>query len=388
MIKKFVAPVVVVLISLLGAMTLFATAPKLVPSASEPVPITVRVTTVQPEPIRLMVSSQGTVNPSTESQLIPEVSGRVVWMSPALVTGGYFEAGDALLRLDDQDLAASVARAKANLTRSQAEYQHARFEYQRLRSLDERQLASRSQIENALRAYRITEATMQDAQVAFDQAERDLGRGEIKAPFTGLVRSEQVDIGQFISRGSAIATIYATDVVEVRLPIADKQLAFLNLPIGHRGQLPEAQRPAVSLTAEYGGQSMTWHGQIVRTEAEIDMKSRMIHVVARVINDGAASGENSGTTTSLPVGLFVNAEIEGVLANNVINLPRNALRRNNRVLVVDAEDRLSYRAIVPLRLYKDRVLIKEGLDPGDRVCLSALQTVIEGMRVNPVDEAT
>jgi len=380
MTKTVAIPAVVVVVSVFAALTLMATAPRLEPNAAEPVPLSVRVATVEVAPIRLTVSSQGTVGPSTESQLIPEVSGRVVWMSPSLVAGGYFEAGDPLLRLDDQDLAAAVARARANLTRTEAEHQHARFEFQRIRSLGERQLASRSQIENSLRAYRIAAAALQDARVAHDQAARDLARGEVRAPFTGLVRSEQVDLGQFVSRGSPIATIYATDVVEVRLPIADRELAFLSLPFGHRGALPEHLQAAVTLHADYGGRPITWDGHLVRTEAEIDMKSRMVHVVARVTNAGAS--------VPLPVGLFVNADIEGVEANDIVDLPRNALRRGNRVVVVDEEDRLQYRQIVPLRLYRDRVLIEDGLRAGERVCISPLQTVIEGMRVQPVDDAT
>jgi len=378
MMKKVFIPGAVVAASVFAALTLMATAPKLEPTAESPAPLIVRVVTVAAAPIRLTVSSQGAVGPSTQSQLIPEVSGRVVWMSPALVPGGYFEAGQPLLRLDDKDLAAAVARAQANLTRSQADHEHARFEYQRLRSLSERELASRSQLEGGLRAYRIAAAALQDARVAFAQAQRDLERGEVVAPFTGLVRSEQVDIGQFISRGAPIATIYATDVVEVRLPIADRQLAFLNLPIGHRGNLPAEHRGHVTLSADYGGRSVSWHGEIVRTEAEIDMKSRMTHVVARVVNAGAA--------TPLPVGLFVKAEIEGTLAEGVVDLPRNALRRGNRVLIVDAEDRLAYRDVTPLRLHRDRVLIESGLADGERVCVSPLQTVIEGMRVEPIDE--
>ena len=379
MTKTVVIPAVVVVVSVFAALTLMATAPRLEPNAAEPIPLTVRVTTVEVAPIRLTVSSQGSVGPSTESQLIPEVSGRVVWMSPSLVAGGYFEAGAPLLRLDDQDLAAAVARARASLTRTEAEHQHARFEFQRMRSLGESQLASRSQIENSLRAYRIAAAALQDARVAHEQATRDLGRGEIRAPFTGLVRAEQVDLGQFVSRGSPIATIYATDVVEVRLPIADRELAFLNLPFGHRGALPEHLQASVTLRADYGGRPITWSGRLVRTEAEIDMKSRMVHVVARVTNAGA--------TLPLPVGLFVDADIEGVQANDIVDLPRNALRRGNRVVIVDEEDRLQYRQIVPLRLYRDRVLIEQGLRAGERVCVSPLQTVIEGMRVRPLDEA-
>ena len=346
----------------------------------EPVAAAVRVREVMPQPIQLTVHSQGTVVPNTESQLIPEVSGRVVWMSPALVNGGYFEAGQPLLRLEDNDYRSTLDRARASLTRAEAEHEHARFEYQRLKSLEDKQLASRSQIENQLRAYRVQEAALQDARAAFTQASRDLARTEIKAPFTGLVRQKSVDIGQFVNRGSPIATIYAGDQAEIRLPIADRQLAFLNLPVAHRGELPLEQQPSVTLTAEYAGRTLSWNGRVVRTEAQIDTSSRMVHVVARV--------DNAEQAVPLNVGLFVNAEIEGLLVDDIVVMPRNALRNGNRVLVVDEENRLHYRTVDPLRLYRDEVLIQGGLEAGERVCISPLQTAIDGMAVQPIAEET
>jgi RND family efflux transporter MFP subunit len=380
MIKTLIVPGLVVVASIFGAVTLMATAPKLEPTAVEAIATTVRVVAADPQPIRLRVHSQGTVSPNTESVLIPEVSGRVVWMSPSLVNGGYFEQGAELLRLEAGDYRSALDRSQANLTRAKAEYEHARFEYQRLKSLEERKLTSRSQMENSLRAYRVAEASLNDAKAAFEQASRDLTRTTLRAPFNGLVRSESVDIGQFVSRGASIATLYASDQAEVRLPIADRQLAFLNLPVGHRGELPLDEQPAVTLSAEYAGRKLTWHGRIVRTEAQIDTATRMVHVIARVTNESQEA--------PLSVGLFVNADIEGLLVEDIVVLPRTALRNGNRVLVVDEEDRLRYREIEPLRLYRDEVLIRAGLSAGDRVCLSPLQTAIDGMPVNPVIDGT
>jgi RND family efflux transporter MFP subunit len=376
MMRKFVIPGLVILGSVFGGVTLMATSPELEPDVPEPVPTTVRVQVVEPRAIKLSVHSQGTVSPNTESQLIPEVSGRVQYMSPSLVNGGHFQAGDVLLRLEDQDYRSANQRAAAALARAEAEYEHARFEYQRIESLEARQLVSRSQMENMLRAYRVSEAALQDARANVEVAKRDMERTAITAPFTGLVRDERVDIGQFVSRGTAIATLYASDQSEVRLPIADRQLAFLNLPVGTLGELPAQEQPNVTLRADYAGQQMVWHGTIVRTEAQIDTASRMVNVVARVTNRDQSA--------PLSVGLFVNAEIEGLTVDDIVVLPRSALREGNRVLIVDGENRLRFRNIEPLRLYHDDVLIKAGLEPGERVCLSPLQTPIDGMTVNPV----
>jgi RND family efflux transporter MFP subunit len=380
MIRKILIPGIIVIVAIFGAVTLLATSPQLQPAIAEPVATTVRVLAVNPESIRLTVHSQGTVVPNTESELVSEVAGRVIWKSPALVNGGSFEKGDPLLRIEDQDYRSGVERARAALARAQAEHQHSQFEFQRLESLEARQLASRSAMENAQRAFRVAEAALRDATSGLEQAERDLERTSLHAPFKGLVRRQAADIGQFVNRGAAIATLYASAEAEVRLPIADRQLAFLNIPIGTLGELPPDQQPSVTLSAEYAGQQLTWQGTIVRTEAAIDTVSRMVHVVARVTNDEQ--------TSPLSVGLFVNAEIEGLMAEGIVRLPRNALRDGNQVLIVDGENRLRYRDVDPLRLYQDEVLIRGGLTAGDRVCISPLQTVVDGMTVNPVAAST
>ena len=376
MIRHLIIPVFILGIFLFLAATLMATAPVLEPSSVEKLATTVRVVEIQPKSVQLKVNSQGSVMPSTESQLIPEVSGKVSWMSPNLVAGGYFDDQEILIRVDDTDYKTKLDRAQANLTRAEAEQQHNEFEYRRMQSLVKRNLVSRSQLENSLRAYRVAEASLQDATANFNQAEKDLARTQIRAPFAGLVRSENVDIGQFVSRGSPIATIYAGNQAEVRLPVADRQLAFLNIPVSIRGEIPQEFQPEVTLTAQYAGQTLKWKGNIVRSEAEIDVSSRMVQLVARV--------ESTSNPVPLSIGLFVSAEIQGLAAKNVVVLPREALRNDNQVLVVDDENRLRFRKIETLRLYQDDLLVQAGLEAGERVCISPLQTAIEGMVVNPV----
>ena len=172
MMRKFIIPATVVLISVLGAVTLLATSPELMPSAAQPIPTTIRTLEVVPAPLQLTVHSQGTAEPSTESDLIPEVSGRVVRMSPNLVAGGYFEQGDMLLELDAEDYRTAVERARSTLTRAEAEYAHARYEYQRHKELERRQLVSRSLRENTLRSFRGAQAARNDARL--QSADQDI----------------------------------------------------------------------------------------------------------------------------------------------------------------------------------------------------------------------
>ncbi len=377
MIRVLLIPAAVVVVAILGAISLYATAPELKPETADPIAPTVRVLAVRPDAVQHLVHSQGTVEPRTESALIPEVSGRVEWVSQALVSGGVFDAGEVLLRIEQDDYEAALAQARAGRQQAEAEAENARFEYERLLQLQDRNLASRSQLEAAERRLRVADAALLSADSGLERARRDLARTELQAPFTGVVRTEAVDVGQFINRGSAVATIYATDYVEIRLPIADEQLAYLQLPLGVRGELAADAAPNVELTARFAGRDYSWRGKVVRTEGEIDPRSRMVHVVARVAN----------AEPRLPVGLFVQARISGVRVANVVTLPRSALRDGNRVLIVDADNRMHYRDIVPLRFYQDEVMISAGLAAGERVCVSPIQTVVEGMTVAPVNDA-
>lgn len=341
---------------------------------------TVRATVVHVHSEHLQLTSQGTVQPRTQSELIPEVSGRVEWMSPQLVGGGSFRAGDVLLRIDSEDYENALQRAQASADRAQVEREYSADELRRVERLFEQKLASQSQLDNARRAARVAEANLSDSEAALAQARRDLARTELKAPFDGLVRSEQVDLGQFVSRGSSIGTIYATDYVEVRLPIAGDQLAYLGLDVAHRGPIPEDARPPVTISAEFGNTRLIWEGELVRTEAEIDERSRMVYGVTRV------SLPETGDRPTLPVGLFVHAEIEGRRVDNIVRLPRSVMRDRDQVLVIDDENRLRFRQVSVLRLEHDEVLISQGLTDGERVCVSAIQTVVDGMHVIPLVE--
>lgn len=380
--RKKIVPLIIVLGAVAATAILITNRRTLQPSQPQPVPTAVRVLAVDPAPVQLRVHAQGTVSPRTETQLVPEVAGNVVWMSPNLVAGGYFEEGETLLRIDGRDYVANVRRAEASLARAQADNELAQFELNRSEELYSRQLISRSDYEERIRAARVADTAVADAELVLQTARNDLDRTIMTAPFAGLVRSEQVDIGQFINRGNSIAEVYATDALEVRLPIADQQLAWLNVPLDQRGEMPPEAAPAVRLTAEFAGRRHVWTGYLARTEAQIDPGSRMVYAIARVRPD------DDEQVAAPPVGLFVQAEIEGIAEDDIVVLPRLALRDDNQVLVVDTENRLHFREVDILRVYRDDVYVSGGLERGERVNVSPLQTVVEGMRVQPIDTTT
>jgi RND family efflux transporter MFP subunit len=376
--KKVLYPLLLLVAGLSIAFLLALNKREVAPDTYEPIVPTVRVVRVQSVVEHLTVSSQGTVQPRSQSELIPEVTGRVVWISPSLVNGGAFRKDDVLLRIDDADYLTLVARGEAALMRAESEHSHASDELKRLTSLHKQQLASAQLLDDARQGAQVKEANLREARAALEQARRDLSRTQLQAPFDGLVRSEHVDVGQFVTRGQAIGTVYATDFVEVRLPISADQLAYLGLPISTRGQIDAPLRPPVTVAADFGDTRLLWEGQLVRLEAQVDEQSRMVYGVARL------RLEESDDTPLLPVGMFVHADIRGRKVEDVIRLPRSAMRDDNEVLVVDAQNRLHFRQISLLRLEHDDILVSAGLKDGELVCISPMQTVVEGMPVKPV----
>lgn len=337
----------------------------------------VSVISVKAKAVRLQVQSQGTVTPRTESHLIPQVSGEVVWVSPSLVSGGVFNLGDVLLRIDDRNYRDAKIRAEAALLRAEAEWELAQSEDKRIASLRTQNLASESQAQQTQRTRRIAEANLKDAQAQLSQATRNLAHTALTAAFTGRVRSEDIDIGQYAQQGQPVALLYANDSVEVRLPLPDSQLAFLDSQIIGAGTYEVERAPEVTLTAQYAGQDFEWLGKIVRTDGEIDARSRMVHVIAQV--------DNSASVQPMPVGLFVHAKIEGRLIDNAVVIPRSAVRDQNRVLIVNEDNRLSFRDVNILRFERESAVISAGLAEGERVCTSFLAVAVEGMPVKPVE---
>jgi RND family efflux transporter MFP subunit len=293
------------------------------------------------------------------------------------VSGGFFGKGEPLLRIDRADVDTALARARASLARAEGEWEHAKATLDRRENLARQDIASSSQLDDARRSARVAEAVLEEAKAALRQAKRDVDRAELRAPFTGRVRQEHVDLGQFLSRGQSVATLYATDYVEIRLPIPDHELAYLSVPLfgGETG----GEGPQVTLKARFAGGDHQWSGRVVRTEGEIDTASRMVHVVARVEDPYGGAGQ-----VPLAVGLFVQAEIAGPVAQDVMEVPRSSLRNERELLVVDAEDRLLLHPVDLLRLDRDNALIRATLPEGTRICISPIDAFVPGMRVRPV----
>jgi RND family efflux transporter MFP subunit len=343
-----------------------------------PAPL-VRVVSVARTDLRLSVQAHGTVAPRTESELVPEVSGRVVAISPALAAGGFFERDEVLLEIDPRDYQSAVARGEARVRRARSELALAQANLERLRALNDGGVASASALDEAENAARVARAARDEAIVSLEDARRSLERTQLRAPFEGRVREKRVDVGQYVSPGRPVARLYAVDYAEVRLPIPDDELAHLGLPLDSRLPAEPPREPSVVMRARFAGATREWHGRIVRTEGEIDPRSRMVHVVARVDDPYGIGAEQPGVPLS--VGLFVDAQIQGRALRDVFVLPRAALREGDRIFAVDEDQQLRSRAIEVVRIEGDRIVARGDLTEGTRVCVSDPRGAREGMRV-------
>ncbi len=338
-------------------------------------PQSVRVTEVTLAPLQLTVKSQGEFRPRTQSEFISEVSGAVTWLSPTLSSGSAFKKGDILARLDDRDYQSALESTRSVHKRAESELALASAEFERIEQLYQSSLVSKTSYDSAKRSFDVASAALREANAGLSKATRDLEKTELVAPFNGVVRERHIDLGQFVSRGQGVASLYANDSIEVRLPIADNQVRYLDLAFDDQ-QMGDA---SVRLSAVFGGVEQHWSGELLRTEAEIDSRTRMITAVVGV--------NNSPNEQGLPpvVGLFVSATISGKQLDNATMLPRLALRDDSTVAIVDADNRVELRKVNVLRIQNDQLVIDDGLVTGDRVIVSGVELAVSGMLVAPYD---
>jgi RND family efflux transporter MFP subunit len=311
--------------------------------------------------------------------VIAEVSGKVVSVSENFVAGGFFRQGEVLLHIDPSDYDTALKRAEANLASKQAQYaeQKARSDqalkdWSNLgRTGEPSDLTLRKpQLAEALAAVKSAEADLQKAQ-------RDLERTAIKASYDGLVRSKQVDIGQYVAPGTTLGVTFAIDIAEIRLPVAVADLQFLELPTATASD-SNINTPVI-LSAEGTGLSGQWQAEIVRTEGIIDQSSRVVYLVAQVIDPYAVLGQSQ--QPELRMGTFVRADIEGIWLENVVSLPRIALREGNTVLVANAERELEIRSVDIVRSEPRTIYVSGGLKDGEQVIVTAIEAPIPGTRL-------
>lgn len=404
-----------------GAAWLVANKKKAEPKSAERFQPTVRIQTVRLENFKPVITAQGTARARTEIGFSAEVTGRVTWISPKLVSGGMFEQGDELFRLDvrdyeltrEQALAdinaakaaatnalaqvsgaqALAAQAEARISREVAEAKAARLEWALLRKegqppdllvrvpqIKEAKaslFSANAQANAATAQLHSADATLKAAEAALEQARLNVERCSVKAPFDGRVHSQTMGVGQIISRAAVVARLQPVDVAEVRLALPLEDFAFLDFSnaFGGGGKMPDG--PTVRFKPSHG-QGAGWKGRVIRSVGEVDDGTRMMAVVGEVKDPYRRL--YGAKRPALSFGMFLQAEIEGREMNGVAVLPRDVLRGGNLVHVY-IRGKLRARAVEVAWTTRDVAVISSGLAAGDAVCLTPVDAFVDGMSV-------
>ncbi len=330
----------------------------------------VDVLVLEPMTKNFEVRSQGTVSPRTETILSAEVSGTISSISPKFIPGGVFQANEVLMRIDPTNYKVALDQAEALVAQRQIEFDGAK--------------KLKSQGYRAETEYASAVAALASARAEEVRARRNLERTYIRLPYEGIVRSKESDLGQFVNPGTRLGVTFATDYAEVRLPLTDLDLAFVDLPAAADvAETGAVEGPAVVLSAVRKGQLAEWAARIVRTEGVVDEKSRVTYAVARVDDPYRLHSEG----TVLPMGTFVSATIEGAAVSGVFRAPNASIRGADQVLVVEDDNTLHIRRVEIVRADAEFSYFR-GAVAGERIVSSALEAPIDGMRVRTTTDAS
>ncbi|MEP3889019.1 MAG: efflux RND transporter periplasmic adaptor subunit [Hellea sp.] len=377
----FVLPFLVIGGAIAGFMAMGALKPK--PEEKENVVKAIPVLTsmaVQ-DNVTLTVNVQGEVQPRTQINMVPQVSGLITYMSPKFIEGGRFTKGDLLVRIEPTEFELRVTQARANvaqaetaITREKSEAAIARQDWDELGR-------SGAPTPLTLREPQMAEAQAQLASVKarLAEAELQLARTSLYAPFTGRVTMRHVDQGEFVTAGTKLGEVYATNVMDVRLPMTNEELRRAGLTLGFEASGKTAGIP-VTLSADVAGVFSEWQGRIVRTDSRFDSKTRVLYAYTEV-RDPFGAGASNGTP--LAPGLFVNAAVDGQKLDGIITIPRSALRGEDKVYLA-TEDALSIKTVTVMSSNRDRAILSGGISVGDSVITSPIRGVADGMKIQVV----
>ncbi len=332
----------------------------------------VEVAVAAPGSFGVSLPTQGELRPLRETTIAAEVSGRIISVSPKFEVGERFAEGEVLFEIDPADYGAALAAAQAEVANAQlALEQEKAMAKQALRDW-EALGEGREATDLVLRKPQLAsaEARVTAAAAAATKAERDLERTKVRAPYACQVRAADAELGTFVAAGTPVAQVFSTGALELRLPVSLEDFTFLGEGAGAK----------VTLSAELGGERAEWEAELVRSEGQVDRTTRSVYLVAKV-QPGAGEADQY-----LTPGLFVRAEVEGKTLEDVFRVPRKALYGRGQIVVVNPDDTVALRKVGVLRTERDEVVINSGLEEGERIVVSPMAEVIDGMEVEIAGE--
>ena len=367
--KKYFGPVFLIA-SVIIAITLIRNKPTAeIKEVEKNIPF-VKTMILKSQKVKARISSQGFIRPKSELNILSELNARVEWISSKMEPGSSFNEGDTLIKLDKRDYELALITAEANVLNANVNLEREKAESD-IASKEWKRVGGGSGTDLALRKPQLAQAkaTLEAAKAELERTKRNLDRTVFVAPFKGRVRSKNTDMNSIVFPGTMLGSIYATQYFEVQLPITDQDVKFTGLSFNGL-EIPDNKQLDVTFTI---GDNIL-NGKVIRAEAEVDPKTRMLSVVASIAE------KNNDNKNLILVGQYIQATIFGMEMDNIFLLPRNNVR-NESVWVVNSQMELTNRAVDIVRFEGEFALIGEGIEKGDRLLKSRLSSLINGQKV-------
>jgi RND family efflux transporter MFP subunit len=337
-------------------------------------PITVFVESVESAQVNLEVVTQGEVRSRVSIDLVAEVTGRITDVSREFMEGGTVVPDAPLVQIEATDYELALSQAEARVAEANVAVELALADADVARK---QLIGTPNPSDLALKKPQVAEARakLKAAGADLEQARVNLQRTRVSLPFAGRIAATYVDLGQYVTAGTPLCAAFATDRVEVRLPITHDQLAALGIPIGFIAEAGEGL--AVNFTANVAGQEQQWTGELLRMDASIDSATRTLYAIAEVEDPYGVNASASGMP--LAVGLYVTATVEGREIADAVKIPRNALRAGDTVYVLNAQGQLEIRTVQVTHSSPTHAVIDSGIGPGEQLITSTIRNPIPGM---------
>ena len=375
---KYLRPLIIIGISTVIAAALYMLGQISPDAIQEKDLMDVNVQILTPIDYQIKIKSTGTTTPITQTVLTSEVGGEVIYRSKKFSEGSSVISGEILAKIDDTDLQLQyknallqLASAEVQFAVQQAEAEIAQEAWDQVGEGVPQELTTKKpQLKQAKAALEVAKAQVQSA-------EKKLNKTEITAPYTGRIQNINIDLGSTIIPGQPVGSMYTSNEIEVTLSVKDSDLQFLDIPMDGRKLNPD-QKSIVVIKSLYKGEMQEWVGNLERVDGVIDPMTRMIKLIANFKNNFIEE-----TKPILPIGLFVEAEINGKQLEDIFMIPNSALTPNDELLFLNQDDALEIRKVSVLTKMKNHILVKEGMKAGERVVVSKLSIATNGMLVNP-----
>jgi RND family efflux transporter MFP subunit len=410
-----------VFLVLLVAMFIAVTLVTMRPKAERQVPVQkgrlVEVFAARAEDFQMVIEAFGTVAPRESLKLVAQVRGQIVDISQSFKEGSFVKKGTRLIQIDPRTYSLEVKRRNVQIMQSEAELKRlrqevvnlksrvkiaksdvslSRSEYLRLKKLVVRKVIAQSQLDKVEQAYLASRERLQAienqlaligprreqliaardmADVMYQQANLDLDRSGIEAPFDGWVLEKAIEVGQHVNVGQQLGSIYKAGELDVEVSIPTKEFKWL--PAG-MGKDSKDSSVAADVIFKNSGAQQVWPGRVARVKARMDERTRTLPVVIEV--DETATAEESVNGFRLRPGMFVTIKIKGKAVNQAFVLPRHVVYPGD-VIYTLKDDQLKIKEVGILRSYKDSVIVNEGLSEDDQIISTPISGAVDGMSV-------